>query len=133
MLESIKDSPRTQVFYEAPHRIFEAVEDVVEILGAERHIVIAREVTKLHEEFLRGSAGQILATLKSRGDVKGEITLLIGKAESVMPKAEAVNLRQRMEQMMTSENLDEKSALKRVAKEMGVSKSEAYREWQRNK
>ncbi len=133
MLESIKDSPRTQVFYEAPHRIFEAVEDVVEILGADRHIVIAREVTKLHEEFLRGSAGQILATLKSRGDVKGEITLLIGKAESVMPKAETVNLRQRMEQMMTSENLDEKSALKRVAKEMGVSKSEAYREWQRNK
>jgi 16S rRNA (cytidine1402-2'-O)-methyltransferase len=132
-LESVKDSPRTQVFYEAPHRVVEAVEDVVEILGADRHIVIAREVTKIHEEFLRGSAGEILATLRSRADVKGEITLLIAKAESQKPRAETVSLRQRMEQMMTSENLDEKVALKRVAKEMGVSKSEAYREWQRSK
>ncbi len=121
------------MFYEAPHRIVEAVEDVVEILDADRHIVIAREVTKLHEEFLRGSAGEILATLKSRGDVKGEITLLIAKAESQKPRAETVNLRQRMEQIMASDNLDEKAALKRVAKEMGVSKSEAYREWQRKK
>ena len=133
VLEGVKDSPRTQVFYEAPHRIVEAVEDVVEILGAERHVVIAREVTKLHEEFLRGSAVEILETLNSRGDVKGEITLLVAKADSVKAKAETVNLRQRMEQMMTSENLDEKAALKRVAKEMGVSKSEAYREWQRKK
>ncbi len=133
MLESVKDSARTQVFYEAPHRIVEAVEDVAEILGAERHIVIAREVTKIHEEFLRGLAGEVLATLKARGDVKGEITLLVAKAESQKPRADTVNLRQRMEQMMTSENLDEKAALKRVAKEMGVSKSEAYREWQRNK
>jgi 16S rRNA (cytidine1402-2'-O)-methyltransferase len=132
-LESVKDSPRTQLFYEAPHRIVETVEDVVEILGAERHIVIAREVTKLHEEFLRGSAGEILATLKSRGDVKGEITFLIAKAESQKPRAETVNLRQRMAQIMASENLDEKAALKRVAKETGVSKSEAYREWQRTK
>ena len=132
-LEGVKDSPRTQVFYEAPHRIVEAVEDVVELLGAERHIVIAREVTKLHEEFLRGSAEEILATLKSRGDVKGEITLLVAKAESVKATVETVNLRQRMEQMMTAEKLDEKAALKRVAKEMGVSKSEAYREWQRSK
>ncbi len=133
MLESVKDSARTQVFYEAPHRIVETVEDVVETLGADRHIVIAREVTKVHEEFLRGSAGEVLATLKSRGAVKGEITLLIAKAESRKPRAETVNLRQRMEQIMTSENLDEKAALKRVAKEMGVSKSEAYREWQRRK
>ena len=133
VLESIKDSLRTQVFYEAPHRIVEAVEDVVEILGADRHIVVAREITKLHEEFLRGNAREILETLKTRGDIKGEITLLIAKPESVKPRAQAVNLRQRMEHMMASENLDEKSALKRVAKEMGVSKSEAYREWQRNK
>src|SRR4030081_2265187 len=80
-LEAIKSSPRTQVFYETPHRIVEALEDVVEVLGARRHIVIAREVTKLHEEFLRGRAGEILQTLKSRDGVKGEITLLMGKAE----------------------------------------------------
>jgi len=61
VLESIKDSPRTQVFYEAPHRITEAVEDIVEVLGAERHIVLAREVTKIHEEFLRGRATDVLS------------------------------------------------------------------------
>ena len=56
-LETIKSSPRTQVFYEAPHRIVESLEDVVEVLGSGRHVVVAREVTKLHEEFLRGRAG----------------------------------------------------------------------------
>src|SRR5208282_2125258 len=80
-LEAIRTSPRTQVFYEAPHRIVEALADVVEVLGKDRHVVIAREVTKLHEEFMRGRAGEILEELKSRDGVKGEITLLIGKAE----------------------------------------------------
>src|SRR6184192_3045740 len=86
MLESIQGSPRTQVFYEAPHRVKEAVEDIVEVLGAERHIVIAREVTKIHEEFLRGRASEVLQTLKARAEVKGEITLLIGKAEETEQK-----------------------------------------------
>ena len=132
MLESIKDSPRTQVFYEAPHRVKQAVEDIVEVLGEGRHIVIAREVTKIHEEFLRGRAGEVLQTLKTRGEIKGEITLLIGKAEEAEKKAPArVSLRQRLRQIMTEEKLDEKVALKKVAKEMGVSKSEAYRELQR--
>src|SRR6202167_4123186 len=79
--EEISTSPRTQVFYEAPHRIVEALSDVVETLGKDRHVVIAREVTKLHEEFLRGRAGEVLENLKARDGVKGEITLLIGKIE----------------------------------------------------
>jgi 16S rRNA (cytidine1402-2'-O)-methyltransferase len=134
MLESVASSPRTQVFYEAPHRAKEAVEDIVEILGSERQVVIAREVTKIHEEFLRGRAGEILATLNARGDIKGEITLLIGKAEEGQPKiAASVTVRQRLEQIMAAENLDEKAALKKIAKEMGVSKSEAYRELQRSR
>jgi 16S rRNA (cytidine1402-2'-O)-methyltransferase len=134
VLESIQSSPRTQVFYEAPHRLIETVEDVAEILGAERPLVIAREVTKIHEEFLRGRAGEILETLNARGDVKGEITLLIGKPEVPGPKVAArVSVRQRLEQIMAEEKLDEKAALKRIAKEMGVSKSEAYRELQRSR
>jgi len=134
MLESVKVSPRTQVFYEAPHRVKEAVEDVVEILGAERQLVIAREVTKIHEEFLRGRAGEVLEVLKARGDIKGEITLLIGKVEEGQQKmAAGVSVRQRLEQIMGEEKLDEKAALKRIAKEMGVSKSEAYRELQRSR
>src|SRR6202162_434762 len=65
MLESIKASPRTQVFYEAPHRLLETLADVVEVLGEARHVVVAREVTKIHEEFLRGRAGALLSQFKS--------------------------------------------------------------------
>jgi 16S rRNA (cytidine1402-2'-O)-methyltransferase len=137
-LEAIRTSPRTQVFYEAPHRIVEALSDVVEVLGEDRHVVIAREVTKLHEEFLRGRAGEVVETLKARDGVKGEITLLIGKAEEedARVRTDAVvrpSVRQRVEQIMTEEKLDEKAALKRVAKERGISKSEVYRELQRSK
>src|ERR1700688_3266696 len=66
VLESVKASPRTQVFYEAPHRLLETLADVVEVLGNDRHVVVAREVTKLHEEFLRGRAAKVLDQLKAR-------------------------------------------------------------------
>ncbi len=137
-LEAIKSSPRTLVFYEAPHRIVESLADVVEVLGDARHVVIAREVTKLHEEFLRGSAGEVLESLKAREAVKGEITLLIGKAEEGEARVATgalarPSVRQRVEQIMAEERVDEKAALKKVAKERGVSKSEAYRELQRGK
>jgi 16S rRNA (cytidine1402-2'-O)-methyltransferase len=97
--------------------------------------VIAREVTKLHEEFLRGDADQVLEILNARGDVKGEITLLIGKMEAAERKVSQprMNIRERVEQIIAEEKLDEKAALKRVAKEKGISKSEAYRELQRSK
>jgi 16S rRNA (cytidine1402-2'-O)-methyltransferase len=141
-LEAIKSSPCTQVFYEAPHRIVDALTDVVEVLGAARHVVLARELTKVHEEFLRGPAGAVLETLKARDAVRGEITLLIGKSEEVGPSVDsnhvgtgalAPSLRQRVQQIMSEDKIDEKSALKKVAKERGISKSEAYREWQRSK
>src|ERR1700722_3801895 len=137
-LEAIQTSPRTQVFYEAPHRVVEALEDVCEVMGEARHVVIAREVTKLYEEFLRGRAGEVLETLKSRDVVKGEITLLIGKAEERDARGAAdalvrLTVRQRVDQIMAEEKVDEKAALKKVAKERGVSKSEAYRELQRSK
>jgi 16S rRNA (cytidine1402-2'-O)-methyltransferase len=135
ILEDIRDSPRTQVFYEAPHRAKESLEDIVEILGRQRHVVIAREVTKIHEEFVRGNAGEVLETLKARGDIKGEITLLIGKMEAAEQKALSprVSIRQRVAQIIAEQKLDEKAALKKVAKEMGMSKSEAYRELHRSK
>ena len=135
-LEAIKSSPRTQVFYETPHRIVEALEDVVQVLGGRRHVVIARELTKLHEEFLRGRAGEVLETLKSRDGVKGEITLLMGKAEEAPAQVSAesrVSLRQRVGEIMAAGMVDEKAALKKAAKERGVSKSEAYRELQKLK
>jgi 16S rRNA (cytidine1402-2'-O)-methyltransferase len=101
-------------------------------------VVIAREVTKLHEEFLRGRASEVLEILKSRDGVKGEITLLIGKAEEQDVRVESAAparppIRQRVKDIMEEEKLDEKAALKKVAKERGISKSEAYRELQRSK
>jgi len=98
-------------------------------------VVVAREVTKLHEEFLRGRAGEILQQLKARGDVKGEITLLIAKAEegAAAAAAENVSVAQRVREIMSEEKVDEKAALKKVAKERGIGKSEVYREWQQSK
>jgi 16S rRNA (cytidine1402-2'-O)-methyltransferase len=135
LLESVRESPRTQVFYEAPHRLLETLTDVVEILGEDRHIVVAREVTKIHEEFLRGRAAEVLAELSARDSVRGEITLLIAKAESSELRASSleVSVAQRVKQIMDEERMDEKAALKKVARERGVGKSEAYREFQRTK
>jgi 16S rRNA (cytidine1402-2'-O)-methyltransferase len=134
LLESVRESPRTQVFYEAPHRLLETLADVVEVMGADRHVVVAREVTKLHEEFLRGRVADVLDQLKARGDVKGEITLLIANPESRKAKAASPGtIAQRVREIMASDHLDEKSALKKAAKERGIGKSEAYRELQRTK
>ena len=60
LLESLRDAQQTTVVYEAPHRIAETMKDIVELLGAERPVVLARELTKVHEEFIRGAAGEVL-------------------------------------------------------------------------
>ncbi len=133
LLESSRTSPRTLIFYEAPHRLLETMQDVVDIFGPARRVVMAREVTKLHEEFLRGRADDVLAELKDRADIKGEITLLIAKADeqTTVPSSTKVSIR--MRELMQAEGAEEKIALKQTAKEFGLSKSEAYREWQRLK
>ncbi|MGZ4838521.1 MAG: 16S rRNA (cytidine(1402)-2'-O)-methyltransferase [Terriglobales bacterium] len=135
LLETIRNSPRTQIFYEAPHRVLEAMEDVVAVLGGSRHVVIAREVTKLHEEFLRGRADEVLDRLRERPP-RGEITLLVGRMEEAQEAEAQVtpeSVRDRVRELISAEQLDEKAALKKVARELGISKSEAYRELQRAK
>ncbi len=132
-LEAIAASTRTQIFYEAPHRLLGTLEDIVEVLGAQRHVVVAREVTKIYEEFVRDTAAEVLANFKKREEIRGEITLLIGRGEeqqgiSVVAQK---NARTRVRELMKSEEIDEKEAMKRVAKEMGISKSEVYRELQK--
>jgi len=128
-LEQIRESPHTEIFYETPHRIREALEEVVATLGPRRQVVVARELTKIHEEFLRGTAAEVLAIVQNRGELKGEIVLLIGGAEDESHPL-SVSVPDRIDQLVRKEKLDEKAALKRVAKERGISKSEAYREWQ---
>jgi len=129
-LEEMRALQHTVVWYEAPHRILESLEDIVQILGARRTVVIARELTKLHEEFIRGTAEEVLAVRRQR-ELKGEITLLVGMAEGPQPSAPKQDLRDRLEQVMREQKLDQKSALKILAKETGQSKSELYRELQR--
>ena len=133
-LEEIGDSSETEVFYEAPHRLAETLQDIVAVLGPSRPVVVAREITKLHEEFLRGRADEISQQLQKK-EVRGEITLLIGKAadEDKIAASPTQSLGQRMAELMRQQKLEEKDALKLVAKERGVSKSEAYRQWQQAK
>ena len=131
VLERFRDADHTVVVYETPHRIHEAVEDIVATLGPTRPLVIARELTKVHEEFLRGSAKDILERLQ-KGDLKGEITLLIGKSEAGA-LSEGKDLSARLKEIMREQKIDEKAALKVLAKETGRAKSEVYRELQRKR
>jgi 16S rRNA (cytidine1402-2'-O)-methyltransferase len=133
VLEEIRASRETPAFYEAPHRIQETLAEIVAVLGPERKIVLARELTKIHEEFLRGTAAEVLARVKERGQMKGEITLLIAPASPTQPASVATSVREHVAEIMRAENLDQKSALKKAAKERGISKSEAYRELQKEK
>ncbi|HSU18565.1 MAG TPA: 16S rRNA (cytidine(1402)-2'-O)-methyltransferase, partial [Acidobacteriaceae bacterium] len=124
-------SAGTQVFYETPHRIVEALEDVAAVFGPEQRVVLARELTKLHEEFLRGTAASVLEELRSRPVVRGEMVLLVegavsGAGVEGLTVAEAVAA-------LVREGASEKDALKQVAKARGLGKSEVYREWQRGR
>lgn len=122
-LEALCGDDATLVFYEAPHRILETLEDVISTLG-DRPVVVARELTKLHEEFLRGPASEVLDALRTRTKVQGEITLLIGKGEAA-PQSEQ-RLSDRVAGLI-SEGLPRMDAIKQAARERGLPKRDAYR------
>jgi 16S rRNA (cytidine1402-2'-O)-methyltransferase len=128
-LEALPRAAQTHLFYETPHRILEALADIVATFGPAQSVVVARELTKLHEEFLRGSAAEVLATLTARMQVRGEIVLLF--TLSPQSAVAQTTIRQAVESLMRTESLSEKDALKRVARERGIGKSDAYREFQR--
>ena len=130
MLESLRQTTHTTIFYEAPHRIAATMQDIVEILGPERPVVLARELTKIHEEFIRGTAAEVLVRVQKH-ELKGEITLLIGKSETQETQTAVKDIARRLEEIMREQKLDEKAGLKVLAKERGLSKSEVYRELQR--
>ena len=125
------DAATTHIFYETPHRIVGALEDVVATFGAQQPVVLARELTKLHEEFLRGTAGELLATLQVRPSVRGEIVLLLG-GNAVQEAVDVSRSLAAEVKALMAGGAEEKDALKQVAKARGVGKSEAYREWQRS-
>ncbi len=126
-LEQLIDIPATLVFYEAPHRIARSLADCNEVLG-DRLATVARELTKLHEEIIRGSLTE-LAEFYLKTKVKGEIVLVIDRPQISTGKRAVprTNLAKRVEEF-EKEGLDPKAALKKAAKEFGLSKSEAYRQ-----
>ena len=141
-----RDSAQTIIFYEAPHRIANTLADLESIFSPALRVVVARELTKMHEEFLRGTVAEVRAQLVSRDRIRGEIVLLIEAPasttrlgapglektwEGTPPISESIS--SRLARLQSELGLDEKEALKRLARESGVSKSELYRELQRER
>jgi len=129
VLEALADEPCTLIFYDAPHRIVETLAGVEQTMG-ERPVVVARELTKVHEEFLRGPAAEVRAVLAARESVKGEITLLIGKRPAAAvddtPVAEAV-------EVCMARGMSRMEAIKTVAHRRGWPKREVYAELEKLK
>jgi len=126
-LERLRIEDRTIILYEAPHRVAECVADAREVLG-NRSACIAREVTKLHEEFRRGKLSELSASLEER-PARGEITLLIGPEAPADARTQAnstQSLADRVEELIRQAKLDRKEALKLAAKERGLSRHDAY-------
>jgi 16S rRNA (cytidine1402-2'-O)-methyltransferase len=122
-LEDLARTSVTVVAYESPHRILESLADINEILG-KRRMVLARELTKIHEEFLRGTPEEIRNQLLQRESVKGEMTLLIAPSEERDQIQDPLG---EISRLQSEEGLDRMEAIKSVAKRMGVPKREIYR------
>jgi 16S rRNA (cytidine1402-2'-O)-methyltransferase len=129
-LEALPRGLHTHIFYETPHRILEALADLAVAFGPAQPVVVARELTKLHEEFLRGTVAEVRSTLAARAQVRGEIVLLFTLAQAPAEQ-KSITLREAVQTLMRAESLSEMDALKRIARDRGIGKSEAYREFQR--
>ena len=124
-LELLRDKEETLIIYEAPHRIIETLQDIYKVFG-NRKVVIARELTKKYEEYIRGSLEEILQSVT---ELKGEIVLII---EGCKQKAEIITLNKLSVKehfnFYVSRGLSDNEAMKNVAKDRGVSKNVIYKE-----
>jgi 16S rRNA (cytidine1402-2'-O)-methyltransferase len=133
------ETARTLIFYEAPHRLLDTLADLELVFGPQLRVVVARELTKIHEEFLRGTVAEVRSELAGRDRIRGEITLLVelparGEASAATSSAPThEKITDRVARLQAENGIDEKEALKRLARELGQSKSEVYRELQRER
>ena len=128
-LEELALIPATLVFYEAPHRIAAALKDAFEVLG-NRQAVVARELTKLHEEIARGSLSELATQFSKSQPTRGEIVLIIGAEKTTSPATDLKppeTLAERVRKL-EGEGIDSKNALKQAARELGIKRAEAYRQ-----
>jgi 16S rRNA (cytidine1402-2'-O)-methyltransferase len=124
-LQDLAKEERTIIFYEAPHKIIKAVEDMLEILG-DRHAVITRELTKIHEEAIRGTLSEILKRL-NEGSIKGEFTVIVHGA-SAEPLKQDIDTGEYLKNLMLHRGLSKKEAIAAAAEELGLPKKEVYKE-----
>jgi 16S rRNA (cytidine1402-2'-O)-methyltransferase len=126
-LTELQSVPGTLIFYEAPHRLATTLKDALEVLG-EREAVVARELTKLHEEIRRGRLSQLAADYADqKNDIRGEIVLLIDRDVIGVASKPVISIAALVDQF-EAEGLDHRAALKKAARELGLSRAEAYRQ-----
>ncbi len=126
-LTELQSVPGTLIFYESPHRLAATLKDALAVLG-ERDAVVARELTKLHEEIRRGRLSELAADYADKGnDIRGEIVLLIDRNVLQVAHSESVSIAALVEQF-EQQGLDHRAALKKAARELGLSRAEAYRQ-----
>ena len=127
-LKELSSIPATMVFYEAPHRLLATLKDALEIFG-ERQAVVARELTKLHEDIRRGRLSELVEHYQTTQEPRGEIVLLIDKTviASDVDKAAGNSSVNQLVTEFESQGLDHRAALKKAARELGLPRAEAYR------
>lgn len=123
LLRQLNGEQRTLVFYEAPHRLAATLVDLVEILGADRPLVVARELTKLYEEFFRGTAAEAISRF-TREPARGELVLVIPPST----QGPQMNVRDALKKLLSEGDLSRREAVKLIAKEYGLPSSDVYRE-----
>jgi len=132
-LEALASIPATLILFEAPHRLLISLEDMISVFG-DRRATMARELTKIHEEFLHGALSEILATLRARPGIQGEVTLVIERGEETMvEQIFPSSIRQHLEEEMSRTGLSRNESLKVVARKRGLSRRDAYRALEKEK
>ncbi len=125
-LEALKDEAHTVILYEAPHRITPFLSDVLEVFG-DRRAVLARELTKIHEEILRGKISDIINNIGQK-TVKGEITLIVEGMRAKPPEPSVLSLAEHVQKLVREDGISKKEAIARVAALRGVPKKIVYKE-----
>ena len=123
LLKRLTGEQRTLVFYETPHRLIAALNDLMQVFGKERSLVVARELTKMHEEFFHGTVDDAIAHF-SRQPVKGEIVLILPPGS----EGPQMNARDALRNLLEESSLSRRDAVKVIAREYGLPVSDVYRE-----
>jgi len=124
-LQELAKEERTLIFYEAPHKIIRTVEDLLEVFG-DRRAVITRELTKIHEEAIRGTFSAILDHLHT-GSIKGEFTIIV-HGFSAEPQKQDIDTTEYLKNLILHRGLSKKEAISAAAEELGLPKKEVYKE-----